>query len=84
MTIKRDPETEKFINTLEDSEKYLFMRDELDKVTNEGDEYDPELHDVQVFESAAERYGITVETATGIYDRIEFAISDFQQKRFKK
>jgi hypothetical protein len=83
MTIKRDPETEEFIKTLENSEIYFFMREEFDRITNDGDNYDPEVDDQQVIKATAEKFSISESDADTIYTSTEFAIADFLTKRYK-
>ncbi|WP_404333640.1 hypothetical protein [Planococcus rifietoensis] len=75
--IQRDSETEKFIDTLEYADIYRFMRSEYDRLTNGGDDYDVEVHDAAVAESASKKFDITEEKAGNIYVDCEFKISEF-------
>lgn len=81
--IKRDLETENFINSLPDEERevYKFMRAEYDKVTDEGDKYDVEKHDEIVANSASQKFNISIEQAGNIYVLVESKISDFHEER---
>lgn len=83
MVIKRDPETEEFINTLENSRIYKDMRAKYDEVTNDGDNYTDEL-DVIVQRYASEKYNLSIEKVDKIYIDIEWKISEFHQKRLEK
>lgn len=80
MVIKRDPEAEAFIETLEDNHIYHDMRNKYDEVTNEGDNYTDE-HDVIVAQYASEKHCISVEEAGQLYTRIEWEISEFHKRR---
>ena len=46
---------------------YAYMQDLYDQVTNDGENYIPEIHDPQVAQAAAERFDITEEEAGQIY-----------------
>ncbi|TYS50099.1 hypothetical protein [Bacillus infantis] len=81
LEIKRDPETEVFINSMENSNIYFFMRDEFDRTTNYGESYNPEVHDLLVVKSAAEKFSISELKADKIYIDFESAITEFHSKR---
>lgn len=56
--------------TEEQIEVYDFMKSAFDELTNFGETYMPEVHDPQIAELAASKFGITAEEANQIY--IEF------------
>ena len=83
MVIKRDPQTEEFIATLENNHIYIDMRAKFDELTNEGDNY-LEEHDEAVMHYASEKYNLSLEEVDQIYTNSEFAISEFHRKRLEK
>ncbi|MBP1995207.1 hypothetical protein [Paenibacillus eucommiae] len=54
---------------------YKYMMDEFDQITNYGDNYDPEIHDLQVLKRASEHFNISISEADKIY--LEMATSGF-------
>lgn len=54
-----------------DFDVYLYMKEEYQKLTNNWTDYQPELHDPQVAEMAADKYEISTEKARQIYADIE-------------
>lgn len=78
--IIRDPETEEFIDTLENNDIYRTMRDKFDEITNDGDEY-LEEHDLEVAEFASKKFEISTEEAGDLYTNIEWQIGQFHEER---
>ncbi|WHY79033.1 hypothetical protein QNH20_07855 [Neobacillus sp. WH10] len=50
---------------------YSFMKQKYDELTNNGENYDPEVHDQQIAELANKKFGITVQEAKDIYVDME-------------
>lgn len=48
-----------------------FMKQQYNRVTNNDENYIPEVHDPQVAEIAAKRFGITAEEAGYIYEKVQ-------------
>ena len=80
---KRDPETEEFINSLEGSEIYKFMRNEYDRLTEDGDNYEVEKHDAIVAQTTIEKFRISEQAAGDLYTSFEFKIAEFWGRRKK-
>ncbi|EJW14740.1 hypothetical protein [Paenibacillus alvei] len=80
----RDPEVEKLLDSLpkEEANIYRYMREEYDRVTNNGENYD-ETHDDLVARLARDKFNISEEKAGQIYIDVEFKVSKFQKKRFE-
>ncbi|KHE72470.1 hypothetical protein [Halobacillus sp. BBL2006] len=57
----------KILDQVDDSEIYSYMKDQYDKLTNFGENYDPKYHDLLVAEKAAVKFSITAEEAAEIY-----------------
>lgn len=77
---ERDPETEAFIDTLENNHIYRDMRDQYDKITIKDDEYTDE-HDKIVAEYASRKYGISTVDAGQLYSNFEWEITKFHKRR---
>lgn len=73
----RDPDVEKLLDTLHGhkAEVYRFMRDEYERITNNGDNYDVEQQDDMVAKAASEKFSISEEQAGSIYVEVEVKIS---------
>ncbi|WP_341302289.1 hypothetical protein MHB44_08010 [Lysinibacillus sp. FSL H8-0500] len=56
-----------------DDEIYEFMVQSYSALTNNGENYNPEIHDVQVSKLASEKYGISEEEADRIYIQKEMS-----------
>lgn len=48
-----------------------FMKQQYNILTNNDENYIPEVHDPQVAEIAAKRFGITAEEAGSIYEKVQ-------------
>ncbi|SFE80663.1 hypothetical protein [Alteribacillus iranensis] len=83
MTIKRDPKTEGFIDSLPklQSKIYRYMRGKYDEITDYGDHYDVETQDDEVARLASEKFNITEEEAGDLYEKTEIQISKFHSSR---
>ncbi|MGI8315927.1 hypothetical protein [Halobacillus mangrovi] len=57
----------KTLDEVDDSEIYSYMKDQYDKLTDSGENYDPDYHDPLVAEKAADKFSITAEEAAEIY-----------------
>jgi len=74
----RDPETEAFLDTLENNHIFRDMRNEFDKYS---EDYVPETHDSIVFEYASNKYGISFEDANDLYVEFENRLTEFYRGR---
>lgn len=54
-----------------EEEIYYYMKAKFDLLTNDGESYDPEIHDSIVSNAASLQFGITPSEATSIYIRYE-------------
>lgn len=50
---------------------FLFMNTKYDEITNNGESYNPSVHDEMVAELAAEEFGITAEEAGNMYESVD-------------
>jgi hypothetical protein len=82
----RDPEVEDLIDSLEtlDKDVYRFMRDQFDQITNEGADYNVDVHDKLVAEMAENKFAISSSKALEIYGNVGWKISQFQTERYNK
>lgn len=73
--IEKKPSTEVRTSEVEhannEEEIYYYMKAKFDLLTNDGESYDPEIHDSIVSNAASLQFGITPSEATSIYIRYE-------------
>ena len=55
---------------------YEYMEQLFDEITDNGENYDPDIHDPQVTQAAADKFGITYKEASEMY--VEKAVEEFQ------
>ncbi|WLR52920.1 hypothetical protein LC040_08535 [Bacillus tianshenii] len=69
---------EKMVNELEDQIKsiFVYMDSNYNAITNEGENYLPEVHDQIVAKLASEKFGITPKEAGDIYVDVQIKIGD--------
>ncbi len=79
MVIKRDSETENFIDTLENGHIYKDMRAKYDELTDDGRDYKHE-HNEMVIEYACEKYNLTTDQLDRIFIDTEISISEFERR----
>ena len=83
LEMQRDPDTEEFINTLENNHIYRDMRAKYDELTDDGEIVLSDEHDEMATEYISEKYEITKEEVVSLYIFFETEISRFHQKRLK-
>ncbi|RKD73629.1 hypothetical protein ATL39_1931 [Sinobaca qinghaiensis] len=78
--VKNDPETEQFIQSLEEPQReiYLFMRKEYDILTEQGEHFDEAKNDEYVEQKASEHFDISSEEAGNVFAKTESQIRSFQ------
>ncbi|WP_160036292.1 hypothetical protein [Paenibacillus sp. An7] len=82
----RDPLVEGYISTLdnESREVFIFMRDQFEQLTDDGDNYDPEKHDEIISRLAGEKFGVSEEVSAKIYEDVSVGIHKVQMERQNK
>lgn len=83
MTYQNRSDVLEFLDQFEHKEMYLFIRNKLDNVLNEGD-YKDGLDDDAIFDEvakeASQKYSLSLEGVYKEFDSIEFKVSDFMNK----
>ncbi|GAA0130077.1 hypothetical protein [Bacillus velezensis] len=64
---RKENSSEEEAQSANDQTIYNYMENEFNRITNNGENYTPEIHDSMVAELASEKFGITVDEANEIY-----------------
>ncbi|RHW40049.1 hypothetical protein D1B33_04150 [Lysinibacillus yapensis] len=81
--IKKEPEIEEFIDTLENSHIYKDIRSKYEEITDGGKNRKSE-HDEIVIRYGCEKYNLTTEELDRIFIDTKLKISEFQLMRKNK
>ncbi|QKE71866.1 hypothetical protein HPK19_03185 [Arthrobacter citreus] len=78
----RDPEVEWIIDMYpEEKDIYRYMRNQYEHF---GENYNADIHDIEVAKLASIEFNITAEKAGDLYSSMECRIHEFQNERLKR
>lgn len=86
MIDERDRELEEVLDSLSPiiRDVFKYMREEYERITNYGENYNPKQHDPMVAKLASMRFDIQAKEAVQIYVNVQIMIGEFHIKRLEK
>ena len=86
MINERDRGLEEFLDSLSPiiRDVFKYMREEYERLTNYGQNYNPKRHDPMVAKLASMRFNIQAKEAAQIYVNVQIMIGEFHIKRLEQ